>query len=175
MIPLISIVGKTGIGKTTLLEKLIREFKTRGYLVAVIKHHAHATPLDTPGKDSWRLAEAGAHPVIVASPIEVARFERVAREPTLAEIAAGIQNVDLILTEGFKREVAPKIEVVRAAFGTELIAPPDDLIAVVSDRPIKLTVPCFDFDDAKGIAAFMVERLHLDAEGGGLGGSRNLC
>jgi molybdopterin-guanine dinucleotide biosynthesis protein B len=161
MIPIVSIVGKSGVGKTTLLEKLVGEFKRRGYRVAVIKHHVHTTSLDVPGKDSWRYGQAGADTVIIASPIEVVRFERVAQEKTLAEIAAGIQNVDLILTEGFKREAAPKIEMVRAARGSEIIAPPDDLIAVASDCPVELTVPRFDLDDIKGIATFIVQHFRL--------------
>ena len=93
MTPLISIVGKSGIGKTTLIEKLVRELKSRGLRVAVIKHHAHTTPIDAPGKDSWRFAEAGADAVVVSSPVEIARFERVARELTLAEIAARVECV----------------------------------------------------------------------------------
>lgn len=166
MIPLVSIVGKGGVGKTTLLVKLIGELKARGYRLAAIKHHAHATSLDSPGKDSWRLAEAGADAVIVASPVEVARFERFAREPTLAGIAGGIHNVDLILTEGFKREAAPKIEVVRAARGTDLITPPEELIAVASDLSLSLPVPCFDLEDLKGIASFIVERMSLKPQDG---------
>ena len=167
MIPLVSIVGKPGVGKTTLLEKLIRELKRRGYRVAAIKHHTHTTWLDIPGKDSWRLAEAGADAVIVASPVEVARFERVDRELTLAEIAAGIHNVDLILTEGFKREVAPKIEIVRAELGAELLASSEEMIAVVSDVPMILTVPRFDLDDVEGIATFLVDHFRLEEEVGG--------
>ncbi|MBI4786271.1 MAG: molybdopterin-guanine dinucleotide biosynthesis protein B [Chloroflexi bacterium] len=161
MTPLVSIVGKSGIGKTTLVEKLVRELKARGLRVAVVKHHAHATPIDPPGKDSWRFAEAGADAVVVSSPAEVARFERVARELTLAEIAARLENVDLILTEGFKREPAPKIEVSRVERGTELVARVDELIAVVSDHPIALPLPRFDLDDAPGVAAFLCERLGL--------------
>ncbi len=161
MTPLISIVGKSGIGKTTLIEKLVRELKSRGLRVAVIKHHAHTTPIDAPGKDSWRFAEAGADAVVVSSPVEIARFERVARELTLAEIAARVENVDLILTEGFKREPAPKIEVWRAERGTDLVARAEELIAVVSDHPIPLTVPRFDLDDGPGIAAFLCKHLAL--------------
>ncbi|MEW5717756.1 MAG: molybdopterin-guanine dinucleotide biosynthesis protein B [Chloroflexota bacterium] len=155
MTPLISFVGKSGIGKTTLLEKLIAELKRRGYRIAVVKHHAHTTPLDEPGKDSWRFAEAGASAAIVSSPVEIARFERVPRELTLNEIAAQINNVDLILTEGFKREAAPKIEVSRAALGTDLVGRAKELIAVASDHPIALDLPRFDLDDAAGLAAFL--------------------
>lgn len=159
MIPLVSIVGKSGVGKTTVIEGLVRELKARGYRVAALKHHVHSTSLDIPGKDSWRMAEAGADTVIVASPLELARFERVKRELTLTEIAGLVQNVDLVLTEGFRREPAPKIEVVRRDMGTDLIARPEELIAVLSDCPIDVGVPRFDLADAKGIVDFIVESM----------------
>jgi molybdopterin-guanine dinucleotide biosynthesis protein MobB len=155
MIPLLSFVGKSGVGKTTLIEKLVAELKRRGYRIAVVKHHAHTTPIDGRGKDSWRFAEAGASLAVVSSPVEIARFERVTRELTLNEIAAQINGVDLILTEGFKREAAPKIEVSRTALGADLVARADELIAVVSDHPITLNLPRFDLDDAAGIAALI--------------------
>lgn len=155
MTPVLSFVGKSGVGKTTLIEKLIVELKRRGFRVAVVKHHSHTTSLDTPGKDSWRFAEAGASVAIVSSPVEIARFERVPRELTLAEIAARVENVDLILTEGFKCEVAPKIEVSRAELSTQLVARVEELVAVASDHPITLNLPHFDLDDVIGIASFI--------------------
>ena len=158
MPPLVSFIGKSGVGKTTLIEKLIAELKRRGYQIAVVKHHAHTTPIDGFGKDSWRFAEAGACMAIVSSPVEIARFERVSREWTLEEIAAQINNVDLILTEGFKREPAPKIEISRAALGTNLIGQVAELVAVVSDHPIAVDVPRFDLDDVRGIASLIEER-----------------
>lgn len=161
MIPVISLVGKSGVGKTTLMEKLLPELKKRAMRVAVVKHHAHTTPIDIPGKDTSRFAQAGANPVIVSSPVEVARFEKVEREKTLAEIAAGICDVDLVLTEGFKREVAPKIEVSRSELGEDLVARSEELVAVVSDHPIQLDLPRFDLDNAAGIADFIVERFGI--------------
>lgn len=158
MTPLVSFIGKSGVGKTTLIEKLIAELKRRGYRVAVVKHHVHTTSLDAPGKDSWRFAEAGASLALVSSPVELARFERVPRELTLNEIAAQIDNVDLILTEGFKRETAPKIEVSRAALSTDLIGRAGELIAVVSDHPIALDLPRFDLDGAAGLATFIEKK-----------------
>lgn len=158
MTPCVSLVGKSEVGKTTLIEKLIAELRSRGYRVAAVKHHAHATPIDGRGKDSWRFAEAGASAVVVSSPVEVVRFERVTRELTLAEIAEGIENVDLILTEGFKRDAAPKIEVSRAALGTDLVARLEELIAVASDHPIALNVPRFDLGDVNGLATFIEQR-----------------
>ena len=158
MIPLVSFVGKSGIGKTVLIEKLVVELKRRGYRVAVLKHHAHATTIDQYGKDSWRFADAGASVVMVSSPAEVARFERVGHELSLAELAAQIEGVDLILTEGFKQEAAPKIEVSRREMGTDLVAKAEELIAVVSDHPVELEVPRFDLDAVEEIVSFIEEK-----------------
>ncbi|MCK4847203.1 MAG: molybdopterin-guanine dinucleotide biosynthesis protein B, partial [Deltaproteobacteria bacterium] len=57
---IISIVGLSGSGKTTVLEKLITELSERGLKVGTIKHSCHPHPVDAPGKDSWRHREAGA-------------------------------------------------------------------------------------------------------------------
>jgi molybdopterin-guanine dinucleotide biosynthesis protein MobB len=117
-IPVISIVGRSNSGKTTLLEKLISELKQRGYRVAAVKHHYHAGfTFDVPGKDSYRFAQAGADHVAVAGPDRVVHVRRWEREPSLAEVVADIRDVDLILTEGYKRERAPKIEVWRRGQG----------------------------------------------------------
>lgn len=158
MTRLVSIVGQSGCGKTTFLEKLVPELKRRGLRVAVVKHHAHPTPLDTVGKDSWRFAEAGADAVLVSSPAEVARFERPPRELTLAELAARLDGFDLILTEGFKRESAPKIEVSRAAHGTALVSREEELVAVVCDYAAPARAPRYALDDAAGVAD-LIERL----------------
>ncbi len=160
-IPIISFVGKSGVGKTTVIERLVRELKARGLRVAVVKHHAHATPIDSPGKDSWRMAEAGADIVMVAAPAEIVRFERVGREQSLDQLVARLGDVDLVLTEGFKREAAPKIEVSRAALGTDPVARQEELIAVVSDHPIEIARPRFDLDDATGLADWLCARFGL--------------
>ena len=113
-IPIVSVVGRSDVGKTTLLEKLIPELKRRGYRVATVKHHAHpGFEIDQPGKDTWRHAQAGSDHVIIAAPDKVASIRRVDREPTLDEITAGITDVDIILAEGYKWADYLKIEVVR--------------------------------------------------------------
>ncbi len=163
MSPVLSVVGKSGVGKTTLIEKLLPLLRARGLRVAVIKHHAHATPIDTPGKDTWRFAEAGASAVFVSSPIEIARFERVPQELSLKEIAARIADVELILTDGFAREPSPKLEVCRLALGTDRVERGDEVVAIASDYPIAAGVPRFHLDDAAGIASFVCEHLSLPA------------
>jgi molybdopterin-guanine dinucleotide biosynthesis protein MobB len=156
-IPVVSIIGHSGSGKTTLLEKLIREMKRRGYRLAVVKHHHHPDlQLDSPGKDSWRFAQAGADHVTLAGPDQVAHVRYFDQEPTLGDALAAIQDVDLILTEGYKHADAPKIEVSRGE--STLISTPEHLIAVVSDRRFGVDVPHFDLEDVAGLATFVEAR-----------------
>ena len=93
MIPIVSIVGKSDAGKTTLIEKLISELKRRGYRVATIKHDAHRFDIDHPGKDSYRHFHAGADWTVIGSPDKIASVRRLERELTLDEIAAQISDV----------------------------------------------------------------------------------
>jgi len=155
MIPVISVVGKSGVGKTTFLEKLIAELKRRGHRVATIKHDVHGFEIDRPGKDSWRLAQAGSDSVVIASPQRLALIKRLDGEMTLSEIAALLTDVDIILTEGYKRGDAPKIEVSRRERGGELLCTPDELVAIVADQLFDLDVPQFDLDDARGVVDFL--------------------
>jgi len=154
--PVVSIVGHSGSGKTTLLERLIPALKSRGYRLAVIKHHHHhGLRFDEPGKDSWRFARAGADQVVLAGPDRAIHLRKFVEEPTLAQIASRIQDVDLILTEGYKHAGAPKIEVSRGSVAPTLVSDPGDRVAVAADRPLNLNVPQFDLDDVNGLADFI--------------------
>jgi molybdopterin-guanine dinucleotide biosynthesis protein B len=86
MISAVSIVGKSNSGKTTLIEKLIRELKKRGYRVATIKHNRHGFDIDHEGKDSWRHKKAGAQITVIASPIQVAVIEDTERDYEISEL-----------------------------------------------------------------------------------------
>ena len=152
MIPIVSVVGKSGSGKTTLLEGLIHELKRRGYRVGTIKHDAHSFEIDHLGKDTWRHAQAGSDHVVISSPQRVASIRRVQQELTLKELSAGMADVDLILTEGYKRGSAPKIEVSRWARSETLISDPAELVAVASDQAFDLDVPQYDLNDVLGLA-----------------------
>ncbi len=155
MIPILSIVGKSGAGKTTLLEQLIGELKRRKYRVATIKHDAHQFEIDHPGKDSYRHFHAGADWSVIGAPTKLAVVRRLDRELTLDEIAALISDVDVILTEGYKREAKRRIEVSRRAHTTELISDRSELFALVADYPIELGVPRFDWTDIPALVDFI--------------------
>jgi molybdopterin-guanine dinucleotide biosynthesis protein MobB len=161
-IPIVSIVGRSNTGKTTLIEKMIRELTARGYRVATIKHNLHGFDIDHPGKDSWRHREAGARLTVLASPKKVAVIRDVDRDYGIDEIRDRyVEDVDIILVEGYKKNDFPKIEVFRSALGHELLSKEQDkLFAIASDRPLAVDVPWLDINDARGIVD-MVEMRFL--------------
>jgi molybdopterin-guanine dinucleotide biosynthesis protein MobB len=163
--PVVSIVAKSGTGKTTLLEKLITEMKRRGYKVGAVKHDAHRFDIDKEGKDSWRLTQAGADTMLITSPEKLALVKQYlqAEEPSLAEsVATYCQDVDIVLTEGFKKSTMPKIEVHRAERSDRLICRDEEydetLIAVASDSSLDIDVPLYDINDATGLCDLIVKR-----------------
>lgn len=159
MIPVLSVVGFSNSGKTTLVEKLVSELKKRGFRVAVIKHHHGDFEVDRPGKDTWRHAQAGADVVVMAAPGKVAMIEKIHEERSLDEITAMIRGVDLIITEGYKKEHKPKIEVFRSAVHKTIISPVEELLAIASDVPLHYGVPCLDIDNPEPIVDLIVDKL----------------
>jgi len=114
----------SGAGKTTFLEKLIQEFKVRDIKVGTIKHDVHGFDIDIPGKDTWRHTRAGVDAVVISSPAKVALIKKVPGELSLEQAAELISDVDIILTEGYKRSGKPKIEINRSEKSNELLCPP---------------------------------------------------
>jgi len=160
MPPIISIVGKSDSGKTTLLEKLIAEIKNRGYHIGTIKHDTHGFDIDREGKDTWRHKKAGASTVAISSPTKVAIIKDIKLEETLDTIAAAyLQDVDIVFTEGYKRGNKPKVEVFRKEVHQELLCTEDDnLIAVASNQHFDLKVPYFDINNVKGLADLIEDK-----------------
>jgi molybdopterin-guanine dinucleotide biosynthesis protein MobB len=159
----ISFVAKSGTGKTTLLEKVIAELKGRGWRIGVIKHDAHRFDIDHPGKDSYRLTAAGADTMLISSPEKLALVKKHAESPPLDELLATyFRDVDLVLTEGFKKSGLPKIEVHRSERSSTLLCRGEEhdptLVAVASDAPLELDVPVLDLNNPTAVATFIEER-----------------
>lgn len=159
----LSFVAKSGTGKTTLLEKVIRELKDRDYRVGVIKHDAHRFNIDHPGKDSFRLTAAGADTMLIASPEKLALIKQHPVSPPLDELLATyFSDVDIVLTEGFKKSGLPKIEINRRERSATLICRGEEhdptLIAVASDQSLEVDVPLLDLNDTSAIADFVEEK-----------------
>lgn len=159
MIPILSIVGCSDSGKTTLIEKLIPALNRRGYRVGTIKHDVHGFEMDQEGKDTWRHTQAGASSVVISSPTKSACIKQVDEEMSLdAIVYTFLADMDLVLTEGYKRQRKPKIEVHREACGEPPICTGDDtLIALATDTSTNLPVPHLDLNDAEAIADFVIQ------------------
>ena len=156
-IPIYSFVAYSGTGKTTLIEKLVVELKSRGIRVAVVKHDAHEFEIDREGKDSWRFTCAGADVTVVVSGDKAAIIEN--RPVDVDRLLGKITDVDLILTEGFKHGAWPKIGVRRSDSGKPLPLPADECFAIVSDVQEQTNRPCFGLEDVSGIADLIVSSL----------------
>ncbi len=157
MPPIVSIVGNSKSGKTTLIEKLIQELKSRGYRVATIKHAPKGMTFDEPGKDSWRHIQAGSEATAVSSQDKMVLIKPVASDVTLDEVARVFgEDYDIILTEGFKQDNAPKIEVHRRDAGLPL-SDIKKLIAIVTDEPLETKARQFPLDDIKGLTDLLEE------------------
>ncbi len=159
MIPVISVVGRSNVGKTTLLEKVVKELKDRGYCVAIIKHDTHGFEIDQPGKDSWRMTQAGSDVVVLSSADKMAMIKKPGQELSLDQLAALVEDgVDIIISEGYKSADKPKIEVLRAGVSDKIISQDKELVALVTDQHIDLDVPQFAPDDVPGVVDLLIER-----------------
>jgi len=158
--PIISVVGTTGSGKTTFLEQLIQELKTRNHKVGIIKNDVHGFDIDKPGKSTWRFREAGADNVMICGPDKMAFIEIHEEKKGLDHYLTFFKEMDLVLTEGFKRENKPKLELYRQENAKDyLLCNEDELAALITDDepPMKINKPIFRFQDIKKIADFLEE------------------
>lgn len=157
--PIVSFVGRSNSGKTTLIERVIPELVRAGYKVATVKHAGHGFDLDTEGKDSWRHKQAGASSVMVLSKGSIAMFADVSDEMNVEDVRDRFldHTYDLIIAEGWKHEGYPKIVVVREQIGETSVST-EGLLAVVSDTPVDLSVPLFGLDDVIGVAALIMKQ-----------------
>jgi molybdopterin-guanine dinucleotide biosynthesis protein B len=163
MIPILSIVGRSGSGKTVLLEKLIPELVRRGYRVATVKHDAYGFEIDQEGKDTWRHRKAGSSCTVISSSKQLAMVRDMDHDASLDEIRKRfISDVDIIITEGYKQERAPKIEVFRSGeHPGPLFAKHADLVALVTDGKHDTAAPCIGLDDIAELADLIEKKFLL--------------
>lgn len=155
------VAGHSGMGKTTLLEKLIPEISSRGLIVSLIKHSHKNIDIDRPGKDSYRLRESGCKEVLLLGNDRWALMHelRGSEEPSLQELLRRMQNCDLVLIEGFKQGGFPKLEVWRDGLEKKPLWPQlIGTIAIASDKKISgVGIADLDLGDVPTIANFVLK------------------
>ena len=164
----VSFAAPSGTGKTTLVTKLIAELKARGRRVGAIKSDAHRVELDKPGKDTFRMREAGAETTALVSRDQIAVFRDLPGDAGSAEIPLGeivdvfFREQEIVLAEGFRRHGFPTVVISRGAVSREGWDRPARIAAVVSDHDSEHPVH-FGLDDVGAIADWL-EALHRDAD-----------
>jgi len=166
--PLLGFAAYSGTGKTTLLVQLIPLLRQQGLRLALIKHAHHAFDIDQPGKDSYRLREAGAAQVLIASSQRSALITENAQpqEPRLEDLLGKLdtREIDLVLVEGFRHVAFPKIELHRQELGKPWLHTVDDsIIAIASDQPAETDshLPQLDINRPGEIVSFIMKHYDL--------------
>ena len=152
--------ANSGSGKTTLIEKLIPQLINKGLVISVIKHAHHKFDIDTPGKDSFRIREAGASQTLIFNDHRSALITENMKDTFNMHQAINQINsdADIILIEGLKNMSFPKIEVHRKEISKEILFKKDStIIAFISDFLIDTQIPSFDINDINSIVNFIVE------------------
>jgi len=161
-VPLYSFSAFSNTGKTTFIEKLVAELKSRNLRVAVLKHDSHGFEMDREGKDTWRFTQAGADMVAIVSDRQTAVLEN--RKLTREDALSFFHDVDVILTEGYKFADCPKIAIYREASGNGLAGEPEDFEAIVTDAPFDTKVPQFPLDDVLPFAEYLLKDMQQRRE-----------
>jgi len=163
-VKVLGIIGYKNAGKTSLVERLVTEISGRGFSVSTVKHAHHAFDLDQQGKDTFRHREAGARQVMLSTGARWVLISelRGTAEPELADLLGRMDPVDLVLVEGYKRDLHPKVEVHRPVTGHPRIAPGDPTVrAVATDGAVAVGVPVLDLNDTGAVADFILRETGL--------------
>jgi len=157
--PVVTIVGLSDTGKTTLITGLIQELGKSGFKVGTMKHHLGRFEMDKPGKDTWLHRQAGAAGTIISSPSRIGMVRDADRDLSPQELAGLLPDMDIILAEGYKNSTSYKIEVFRPERAPRPICLEDPmLLAVVTEADVPWKGARFQPGDLEGIAAFLIER-----------------
>jgi molybdopterin-guanine dinucleotide biosynthesis protein MobB len=181
-IPVVTFIGNSNSGKTTLVVQIVGRLKKLGYRVATVKHAAHGFDLDKPGKDSYRFREAGSNVTVISSPTQLTLMKDMNAEASLSQIIDLIgKTVDIILVEGYKETTVPKIAVVASEIDTGILIEKKNILAIlISGVPVE-GIPQFAERDVSNIVNLLLDLIiaslshkhNLDDYIGNLGWGKN--
>ena len=160
MTSVIGIVGWKDVGKTYLVTEIIKLLVAKNYRVGSIKHAHHDFNIDKPGTDSFKHRESGSSQVIISSSKRWAKINENIdnREKSLKELIEEFENIDIIIVEGFKNEIHPKIEIItnNVEISNSKI---NNVIAIVSDVMLNSNTPVFKKNEIKSLVEFIIKKI----------------
>ena len=153
---ILSIIGRSDSGKTTLILKLLPELKTKGYKVAVAKRCPHGFDLDIEGKDSFRFTQAGAEGTFLSSEESIALIRPKQGVASIKQrLLDYFLDFDIVLMEGYNNEFGiKKMQIIRSSIEDAVLSS-DEIIAYVSDMTLNTDKPVYKPDDIKSIISFI--------------------
>lgn len=158
----LSFVGWSNSGKTTFLSQVIHHLTSAGIRVALIKHHAHMTDIDIPESDSWHFARAGAQSVFVSAPTQYSLIRQVPQEKTCADLCIeAARDADIVITEGYKKDILPKIELSRQEHDATPVCDLAQCIGLVTNNQARIEeaqgfkIPTFTLEESAACAEFL--------------------
>ncbi len=166
---LFGFVGRSGAGKTTIITDVIECLRLDGFTVSAIKRAHDGFDLDQPGKDSWRLREAGCREVMLVGDRRFALLHEYGGKPDPDPLALArrMRAVDIVLFEGFRRAPIPLIEVHRPSLGLPTLwSSCPSVVAVATDGPVECPLPILDLAAPQEVAAFVTRHLGLQLHAG---------
>jgi molybdopterin-guanine dinucleotide biosynthesis protein MobB len=148
---IIGITGKSGVGKTPLIEQIVRKLSERGVSVTYIKHSHHSFCFGPEGKDTSRILLAGARRVFFCG--EYLTVDISNRAVSLKDILEKLEDVSVVIIEGFGGENVPSLEVTESLDESRFKG--GNIIGFVSRDREHISLPVFSPDDVEGIIEFI--------------------
>ena len=160
-IPIISIVGKQNVGKTTLIGLIIKQLRKKGYKVGTIKYNIPYFKIDYKGKDTHRHYQAGADVVSISSPEKLAIIKRINKKrPPIDDIVRyNYQDVDIVIVEGYKSRRYPYIEIHKNKKKQSQTKEYKNHIKITGNNNINSSVPVFQRADINNALNFIESRI----------------
>ena len=154
------IVGWKNSGKTFFVQRLIEYFSKKNLVVASIKHAHHNFDIDKPDTDSYLHRQAGSQQIIVSSSKRWAKIMELKNrsEKKLDELLRELDSPDIVIIEGFKDSLHPKIEIVKENSDTYLFSKLKNVIGIVCDKQINTILPQFKRTEIDKIAEFILTK-----------------
>lgn len=154
--PLIFCVsGIKNSGKTTLITKLISEFKNDFPRIAVIKHDGHDFVIDHEGTDTDKITKAGAVKTVIFSS---EKYACICKDSfNIEKELSNMKDMDMMIIEGMKNSYYPKIEILREGISDKPICEKNTLISVATDiKNIEKDIPIVELNNIKAISQIIL-------------------